>query len=120
MHFRIRGNNVQLVKTVADPSTGKTTSRPIGSANLTTGRISERAAQSLSGDDVTVVERWLSDRRELEAKRRHFAAQALPMTLADVVRWVNEAESDDVKAIAEELQFAMADLRRALTQKLRA
>ena len=55
MHFRLRGNNLQIVKTVVDPETRKTISKPVGSANLL------RGAQHLLAQAASVRQlvRWL-------------------------------------------------------------
>jgi hypothetical protein len=119
MHFRIRGNNVQLVKTVADPESGKAKSAPVGSVNLLTGKINERALEALSSEEVVEVETWLDKKRDLDQRKRQLEAETLPLTLSDVATWINEADRSAVAELAEEIQFGMAEVRRALTAKLR-
>lgn len=119
MHFRIRGNNVQLVKTMTDPESGKAKSAPVGSVNLASGKINERALEALTSDEVVEVENWIERKRELDQRRRQLEAETLPLTLGEVVTWINEADRAAVAELAEEIQFGLGEVRRALTTKLK-
>lgn len=118
MHFRIRGNNVQLVKTIIDPETKRARSRPVGSANLATGQLNARAREGLSGEEVAAVSAWLQQRKDVQAKQLELTVIALPKTLNDVAEWIRTAPRSEVERIADEVSFAMRDLRRAMDRKL--
>jgi hypothetical protein len=120
MHYRIRGNSVQVVKTQPDPKTGKVRSVPVGSANLATGKLSDRLSQGLTPAEIAEVETWTTARTELERQKRGLEARMLPETLAHIAEWVGQADKAEVEQVADQVQFAMADLRRALRQRLAA
>jgi len=117
VQFRIRGNYAQLLKTTSD-SSGKTRSQPVGVVNLLTGKVSDRANAGLSGEETAEVERWLERRTALARRRQQLEVEELAGTLAGVVAWIDSAEKAAVEAVAEEIQFGLAEVRRALTAKL--
>ena len=53
MHFRVRGNSVQLVKT--QEVDGKMASTPAGSANLSDGKLNDKANELLSDQEKREV-----------------------------------------------------------------
>ena len=65
MHFRVRGNNVQIIKTVKDGTTGKAKSVPVGSASLTTGTIKNDALAKLSENEHNEVRAWVDKRMSI-------------------------------------------------------
>ncbi len=64
MHFRVRGSNVQIIKTVKDV-TGKAKSMPIGSASLTTGNIKNDALEKLTTNEQAEVKAWIDKRMRI-------------------------------------------------------
>jgi hypothetical protein len=118
MHYRIRGTNVQLVKTQPDPATGKAKSKPIGSANLLTGEINDKAADALSADERAQVEAWIARHQSIQRQKRELEYRTLPDALARVSSWIDEAELSTLKEHAEEVQGALRQLRKSLDQRL--
>jgi hypothetical protein len=117
MHYRVRGNSVQLVKTEQDAEKGRAVSRPVGSAKLNTGELSERAKQSLTPEEVADVQEWMEKRRNLDAVRRRLEAQALPATIGSVAQWLREAPPEQVEEIADDLRFSINNLRKVLRRR---
>lgn len=119
MHYRIRGNNVQLVKTVTDPATNKARSVPVGSANLLSGALNAKATESLTAEEVATVSEWIRQRKEIQDRQQALHALTLPKTLSEVAGWVKGADKAEVEAVAEDIVFAMRDLRRMIERKLK-
>ena len=117
MHYRVRGNNVQIVKTVIDEETRKAKSKPVGSLNLSNGQLSQLARENLGADDIASVEKWYEQRQEIERRKRKLEADRFTFTIGDVVQWVNEASAEEVQDVAEDLMFALNDLRAAIAAK---
>ncbi len=117
MHFRLRGNNVQIVRTETDPATKKRLSKPVGSANLTTGEIGDKARAALTPAEVKEVEAWLARQAELRTKRMEVDFQMLPQTLQAMAEWVRGSDSKAVLESAEEVSNAMGRLRFVLGEK---
>jgi hypothetical protein len=119
MHFRVRGTNVQLVKSVTDPKTGKAVSKPIGSLNIGTGTLSPAAKEHLSADEVAQAEVWLAKKMDIERRKRQIEAEALATTLGDMIQWTKEASVAEVTELADEILFGLKDLKSAIANKLK-
>ena len=118
MHFRMRGNNVQIVKAVTDLQTQKTVSKPIGSANLLTGEIGERARAAMTPAEIKEAEAWIARQQALEAKKREVEFETLPTTLAALGEWVRSADEKIVAQYADEIFEEMKRFRSQVTQRL--
>lgn len=119
MHFRVRGSNVQIVRSVADPASGKAKSQPIGSASLKTGEISPKALAALAPAEVTEAQAWIARHREVEARRRELAFEDLPATLTGLREWVREADPTKIDPVREEVVRGLGRLRAALSNRKR-
>lgn len=117
MHFRVRGNNVQIVKTVDDPATGRAVSKPVGSANLASGVVGPRVREALSPQELAEVEAWLARQRDLAARRLELDFQFLPQTLGTIAAWVQTASEEQVEPYREEVLGAMQRLRFRLSRR---
>jgi hypothetical protein len=60
MHFRRRGNNVQLVRSQEDAATGKKRSMPIGSLNLARPEIPLALRKTCSAEEIAAIEAYLA------------------------------------------------------------
>ena len=119
MHFRIRGNNVQLVKSVPDPATGKAVSKPVGSINLANGSLNSAAKEALSPEEVAGVETWLAKKQDIDRRKRQIEAEMLPTTIGDMIQWTREATPTAVAELAEEILFGLKDLQSAIAARLK-
>jgi hypothetical protein len=119
MHFRVRGNNVQLVKSVMDPATGKAISRPVGSINLASGTLNNAAKESLSPEEIAGVESWMARKQEIDRRKRQVEAEMLPTTIGDIIQWSKEASPAAVTDLAEEILFGLKDLQSAIAARLK-
>ncbi len=100
MHFRVRGNNVQIIKTVTNELTGKAKSVPIGSANLITGKITPKASQNLSQQEQEEAMLWVKKRMSLLKKELEVNLALLPDVLENYTIAIRQGK---VTLSAEEL-----------------
>lgn len=114
MHFRVRGNNVQIVRSETDPATNKAKSQPIGSASLKTGEISATALAALTPAEVVEAQTWLARQRDLEHRRRELEFDELPGKLAALRDWVRQADPAQVDPARDEVMRSLGRLRAAL------
>ena len=119
MHYRVRGNNVQIVKTIIDGESHKAKSKPVGSLNLSNGQLSLLARQNLTQEDIASVEKWYEQRQDLERRKRKLEAERFQFTIGDIIQWVKEASTEEVQASSDDLLFALNDLRAAIVSKSR-
>lgn len=116
MHFRVRGNSVQVVKSVTNPATGKPTPQPLGSANLLTGELGEKLAAVLTEAEKAELTAWLARRKETVAKRNELEFLVLADRMRDVAEWIRKAPPATVKPQLEELTSALRELRIVLNK----
>lgn len=112
MHFRVRGNNVQLVKPVMNEEAGRTKPTLVGSANLLTGKLNEKAEAALSAEEKAEVAKWLARRLVLEQKRTEVAALGLADALTAAAKLLPEMEPELAKGLVAEVLEASQDFRR--------
>lgn len=111
MHFRIRGNNVQLIKTVTDKKTLKQKSVPVGSANLQTGILNEAALSGLSSAEVGEVRVWLQEQQSLIALHKELDARTLATKISEVGEWLKTADRKKAATVAREVEYAYRTFR---------
>lgn len=116
MHFRIRGNSVQVVKSMTDAATGKASAKPIGSVNLITGEPNIKLVEALSENEKVELENWIARRKEMIEKRRNLEYLVLPDRLREVAEWLRTADRAHVLPALEELSSAMQELRGAINK----
>lgn len=112
MHFRVRGNNVQLIKPVMNEAIGRTKPTLIGSANLLTGKLNDKAEAALSAEEKAQVVKWLERRRILEEKKSEVAALGLAETLNAATQHLQKMEPGLAKELVDEVFAVFQDFRR--------
>jgi hypothetical protein len=117
MHFRFRGNNVQVVKTQRDRTTHKAKSVPLGSINRATLAISEKLRAACTASELQEIETWVKRYQAVyELKRKH-AALTLPEQMAAAIQWFNSASPDEARVLADDVMTATAALHRVLNRR---
>lgn len=111
MHYRIRGNNVQLVKTVTDKKTLKPQSVPVGSANLRTGVLTDVALAGLSKEEIAEVRAWIQEQQTLIELRRELEARCLAEKISEVGMWLKTADRQKAAAVVREVEYAFKTFR---------
>jgi hypothetical protein len=117
MHFRLRGNNVQIVKSLPDEATGKEKTRPVASANLGTGEIKEKAPATLTPEETLAVKAWLVRHQTIQAQKREIEYRTLADSLTKMAGWVRDADKTVVGEHAEEVLEALRLVKRAIDRR---
>lgn len=117
MHFRFRGNNIQVVKSQMDPGTGKAKSVPLGSINRATLVVSEKLAAGCSPGELKEIETRVKRYQSVDELKRKVAALTLPEQISAAIEWLDEADGNEVAEVADDLLAATASLRRALSKR---
>ena len=116
MHFRLRGNHVQFVKSVLDEQSGQAKPTLVGSANLVTGQLNEMAEATLSDEEKLEVAKWLEKRRDFERKKTEVEILGLPDTLALAAQQLPEMEPEQARELVTELIAGLQNLRRVASR----
>jgi hypothetical protein len=117
MYFRFRGNNIQVVKSQTDPSTGKAKSVPIGSINRATLAVSEKLATNVSPAELKEIESWVKRHQGVDVLKRKVAALTLAEQISTSIEWLEQAPEAEAAEVAEDLLAATAELRRVLSKR---
>jgi len=115
MHFRVRGNSVQLVKT--QEVAGKMTSTPAGSASLIDGTLNDKANELLTDQEKREVTTWLESRQSLIKKDLEVKLGMLPEHIASIAKAVKQGVIKMSDAELAVVQASMRNLRGAIGAK---
>ena len=116
MFFRLRGNNVQLVKSVAQPD-GKAKNVGAGSINLVTGKENFNDEVKLTLEDKAEIKEWLVKQKETQSLEAQLRAKTIDKTIQLLV---NDVQAGRVLLGPPDLQaieYAFRQLRQAVSKK---
>ena len=112
MHFRLRENVVQLIRTTYDSASKRAKSERIGNVSRAQLTLSDDVAKKLTSDELREFETFaLSYRLSTKLQAKVYAFQ-----LSEIVRQVLEAAGE---AEGEELELIMGNLTQS-SQEIRA
>jgi hypothetical protein len=117
VHFRFRGNSIQVVKSKPDGSTGKAKSIPLGSINRATLAISDKLRKNCSSTEVKEIEAWVKRYQAVDDLKYKYAALTLPEQIAVAIRWFEKATPVEAFQVADDTLTATAALRRVLNKR---
>lgn len=117
MHFRIRGNNVQVVKTETNAA-GKKKSVPVGSFRKNDLEIPDSLKEKLSAAEIKEVKAWVTHSSGVEDMKAKMAAFTLAEQIDLAVTWLNKADKAEATFVVDSVLESMRKLRKALTEKV--
>ncbi len=117
MHFRFRGNSIQVVKSKPDDRTGKAKSVPIGSINRATLAMSDKLRGNCSSAELKEIEAWVKRYQAVDKLKLRHSALTLPEQLSAAARWFEKASVEEARQVAEDTLAATAELRRVLNRR---
>ena len=117
MHFRFRGNNIQVVKSQKTGPSGKAKSRPMGSINRQTMAISDKLRSNCTPAELEEIEAWVQRYQAIDVIKRKHAALTLPEQMAAAAEWFAHASPDEARQIADDIMSTTVALRRVLNRR---
>jgi hypothetical protein len=117
MHFRFRGNNIQVVKSQKKGADAKAKSTPLGSINRSTLAISEKLRSNCSPEELEEIEAWVKRYQAVDGVKRKHAALTLPEQIAAAAEWFAEASPEEARQTADDIMATTAVLRRVLNRR---
>lgn len=97
MHFRVRKNVIQLIRTTYDPTRKKGVGVVVGTVRLAAPGLSNELRAQLSTEELAEFESWIGVRHRADLLRDELAALSLVEAMAAAERWF-EREGDSVVA----------------------
>jgi hypothetical protein len=117
MHFRFRGNNIQVVKSVKTEPGGKAVPTPIGSINRATLTISDKLRSNCTQAELEEIETWVKRYQAVDVIKQQHAAVTLPEQIAAAAQWFERANPEEARQIADDILTTNAVLRRVLNRR---
>lgn len=117
-YFRVRENGAAVFRVDTENRQRRIEMDQIAVVNIKNGEVKPHGDRTLSDDDIAEIERWMSERMALLARRDiddiHRAIDYLNIT----TQWVQSKASDDqLEDVTDALLLAMHDLRSLLVRK---
>lgn len=117
MHFRVRKNVIQLIRTNYDAGKKRAVSSTIGSVKLATPVLTDTLRQQLTADEIIEFESWIESHHRVNALREELAALSLPETLSLAEKWfAQENDSAAARRVATEVLFHWQSLRKLFSR----
>ncbi|MEL6958312.1 MAG: hypothetical protein AAGL89_05100 [Pseudomonadota bacterium] len=117
-YFRVRENGAAVFRVDTENRQRRIEMDQIAVINIKNGEVKPHGDRVLSDADVAEIERWMTERTELLARRDiddiHRAVDYLNIT----TQWVQSKASDEqLEDVTDDLLLAMHDLRSVLVRK---
>ena len=114
MHFRDRGQMVQVIRTKYDPSSKKGKNEIVGRLTKSNPSISDELKSALSAAERKEVEAWIAGNAGVVRLKTELAARTLQEQLALAEEWFANQKGDDARVLVAGLIPAWARLRNLL------
>ena|ERR1700729_1410362 len=114
MHFRERGNVVQVIRTTYDSSSKKGKNKIVGRLVKANPQISDALEATVTTEEREEIAAWIKGRASVERLKRELAVRTLPEQLALAKDWFKGKQGDDARALAANLNPAWMQLRLVL------
>lgn len=118
MHFRIRKNVIQLIRTTYDGTKKKGTNIIIGSVSLSKPEISQELSSKLTEAEMSDFQIWLDSQHKTKMLREEIAALSLADTLALAEKWFErEDPNTSLQLAAQDATLQWQSLRKVFAKK---
>ena len=118
MHFRLRKNVVQLVRTMYNPDPQQPTAEVVGRMPLKQPKLSPELKSKLTEDEIAEVGEWIEGQFRVNSLKEELAALTLSESITAANRWVpRNADKPAATAIALQILPEFKTLRKMLRGK---
>jgi hypothetical protein len=118
MHFRLRKNIVQLVRTLYNPDTKKPRTVVVGRMPLGQPKLTRELKKNLTEEEIAEAEEWIDGQFRLNCLKEELAALTLAESISAANRWFSRnADNPAAAAIALQVLPEFKALRKILRTK---
>ncbi len=117
MHFRFRGNSIQVVKSQKSGPEVKAKSIPLGSINRSNLKISNKLRGNCTPAEIEEIEAWVKRYRAIDRVKDQHAAMTLPEQISAAARWFDQSSPEETRQIADDIMTTSALLRRVFVRR---
>lgn len=117
-YFRIRENGAAVYRVDTENRQRRIEMEHIAVVNVKNGNIKPQGDRVLSEEDLATIQRWLTDRVALLARRDMDDIHRTIDYLNITTQWLQSSATDDqLEEVTDPLLLAMHDLRQVLVRK---
>jgi len=117
--FRLRDHTVQVFRVDTDTPHRRIEMDAIAVLNLRSGEVRAQGGKTLTDADHAAIDRWLADRRALDAARDFDGVLATVDRLNLTAHWAQTRATDaELDRVTDNLLMAMHDLRTVLVRRM--
>lgn len=118
MHFRIRKNVIQLIRTTYDDNKKKGINSIIGTVPLSKPELSDASRMQLTKEEISAFDTWINTQHRTSMLREEIAALTLAETMALAEKWFErDSDSRTTHIVVHDIVSHWQSLRRTLTKK---
>jgi hypothetical protein len=114
MHFRERGQIVQIIRTKYDATTKKGKNEIVGRLNKADPKVNEQLSAVLTPEEKKEVAAWVAGFDKVRKLKRELAVRTLQEQLTLAEEWFSTQKGDDARFLAASLVPAWIRLRGTL------
>jgi hypothetical protein len=114
MHFRERGQIIQVIRTVYDAGSKKGKNEIVGRLTKSNPQVSDELKAALTADERKELATWMQGHATIVRLNRELAVRTLAERLALAEEWFADKKDDDARLLAATLVPAWVRLRVAL------
>lgn len=117
-YFRVRENGAAVFRIDTENRQRRIEMDQIAVVNIRNGEIKPQGDRELSAEDLAEIKTWMSERRELLARRSLDDIARAVDHLNLTTQWAqSKASAEELEAVTDALLLAMHDLRTVLVRK---
>ena len=118
MHFRLRKNVIQLIRTTYDESKKKGNNTIIGTVLLSKPILSDELRLKLAEEEISAFNLWLNTQHRTDRLREEIAALTLAETMSLAEKWFERENNSGTAHIAvRDIVSNWQSLRKVLANK---
>jgi hypothetical protein len=118
VHFRLRRNVVQLVRTSYDPATKKPKAVVVGRMSLREPELSPELKRKLTEAEIAEAETWIEGQHRMNSLKEELAALTLPESISLASRWFSHnADNPAAAEVIPQLLPALQSLHKMLRKQ---
>ncbi|MDO9106917.1 MAG: hypothetical protein Q7U57_18395 [Methylovulum sp.] len=118
MHFRIRKNVIQVIRTTYDENKKKGVNSIIGTVLLSKPELSDELRVRLTAEEIFAFDTWVNTQHRTSMLREEIAALTLAETMVLAEKWFERSnDAGATQMVVRDILFHWQSLRKMLAKK---
>jgi len=117
MHFRERGNIIQVIRVSYDGKSKKAKNTIVGKIQRSNPVISDQLKNLCTAEELTDIREWIESKHKLNTLKTEYAARTLASQIDDATAWFKNTDSDSLHALAADILPKLVILRKVLKER---